>query len=503
MSDSQGAVINVPNYPLSNLVPGVYFSVTPNPANGGQPIQRTLIIGQCLSSGTYAQHVPVQAYGLADVLAGTGSAQSMLYRMYHRYLKSDPLGDIWLLPLYDDPSATKTEITLTVSGPATAAGTLACMIAGIAVNVPVNNGDTATIIAGNIATYINQVSYMPCNASSSAGVVTLYATNGGQSAGDLDVRFNYYGAAGGQAYPAGVSVAVVTVTQGATNPSSGMSIGLANLAQQPFDFIVCPYNDTMSLNLIETLLDPIVGRWSWSQQIYGGCFTAFNGTVGARGSFAAARNDKFTTCMGYYNAPNPVYEWAADYAAACAASLKADPAVPLGGAGDGVDLTMLPPAIAYQDTFANQSTLLAEGVSTYVVEQGGTVRVQRAVNIYTVNAAGDPDPSYRDPETNYTLMACLRDLLSFLTSNFGRKKLVADGTVISGGSNIVTAQTILQAVIARYTYQAAQGLTQEAAAFAKAAQAVNAGNGVVTLYLPYNVANQLRIIAGNVAFEKT
>jgi phage tail sheath gpL-like len=177
--------------------------------------------------------------------------------------------------------------------------------------------------------------------------------------------------------------------------------------------------------------------------------------------------------------------------------------LPLGGAGDGVDMTVIPPPISSQFTFASQQTLLAEGIATYVVEPGGVVRVQRAVNNYTLNPAGQPDTSYQQVETTYTLMACLRDMLAFLSSIYGRKELVDDGTVISGGSNMVAAQTILQSVIARYQTQCNEGLAQGYAAFAAAAQAQNVGNGVVYLYLPYNLANQLFVIAGNVSFFKS
>ena len=176
--------------------------------------------------------------------------------------------------------------------------------------------------------------------------------------------------------------------------------------------------------------------------------------------------------------------------------------MPLGGVGDGVPLTVLPPPVNLRDVFASRQTLLAAGMSTYLVNSAGAVRVERAVNLYTLNPAGQPDSSYRDVEGNYAVMASIRDFLSQLSSQFGRKKLVADGTVIPGGSNMVTSQTVLAAIVARYRTQCSNGLCQNPDQFAQAAEATNAGNGTITAYLPIQVAGQLRVIAGSVAFSK-
>jgi phage tail sheath gpL-like len=448
----------------------------------------------------------VQTVGVSDVNAGSGGPNSMLAQMIADYRATDPLADVWALPLSDDAAATASVDTLTFTGPATAAGALAIMIAGYEIQVPVNVGDTAQTISNNVNAAINSSPPIPGTATvagSAPYAVTLTSDNKGAAAGDIPVVISYYGAAGGETIPAGVGVTIATPTIGATNPSTGLATALANLAAKNFDFIVCPYTDMASLNSISSLLNLTTGRWSWSQQIYGGAFTAFRGTVGQRGTFAATRGgDNFITCLGFNGAPAPAYRWAANYAGACAASLRANPAVPLGGAGDGVDLTMLAPPIASQDVFGSDQTLLTEGVSTYTVS-AGTVRVQRAVNLYTTNTAGQPDASFRDVETNYTLMAVVRDLLSSLSAQFGRKILVADGTPIPGGSLAVTSQTILQAIISRYNYLASLFLVQKPQAFAAAAAATNVGNGVVTLYLPINVANQLRVVAGNVSFSKS
>jgi phage tail sheath gpL-like len=93
-------------------------------------------------------------------------------------------------------------------------------------------------------------------------------------------------------------------------------------------------------------------------------------------------------------------------------------------------------------------------------------------------------------------MWVVRDLRAFLQSNYARKKLVADGSRISAGSNATTAQLIGAAVIARYQYYCSElEICQDYADFAANMISQNAGNGEVKLSLPFNFANQLICVA--------
>ncbi len=89
-----------------------------------------------------------------------------------------------------------------------------------------------------------------------------------------------------------------------------------------------------------------------------------------------------------------------------------------------------------------------------------------------------------------------------MATNYPRVILVADGTPVPYGSAMVTAQTVLASVVGRYKTYCTAGLAQNAQQFAQQAQAQNAGNGLVKLLLPIQVANQLRQIAMLVQFTK-
>jgi phage tail sheath gpL-like len=501
------SVISVPGYPAGNLVPGFYAAFDASNANTATINQQTLIVGQRKGgAATVPLFTPTLVASTSSGISACGNPGGMLARMLARYRKGDSYGTVYLGALADDSSATSTTQVATITGTATAAGALSLYISGDLFSVGVSVGDTGTVVATNAAALVNVTPNATASAAAAAGVLTLTSINGGQAAGDMDVRLNYGGTQAGQAIPAGISVSAFTLTAGAVNPSTIVSgTGMtplqnlfANCGTMNFDFIVFPYTDSASLSALDAFLSQQGGRWSLLQQLYGVGFVAYRGTLGQRTSFSLSRDDQFITGLGYYNSPTSVYEVAADYAAACAVSLRQNPAIPL----QTLALTMAAPPAASLDTQSEQQTSLADGLSTTYVDHGGTVRIQRAVTFYTTNADGLPDNSWRDVETPFTLMACVRGLLQQLSSKFQRKILVADGTSISGGSPMVTSQTILAAANAIYTTQCANGLAQNPTLFIQTSQAQNQGNGTVALLLPYMIADQLRIVAIDISFSK-
>ena len=132
------------------------------------------------------------------------------------------------------------------------------------------------------------------------------------------------------------------------------------------------------------------------------------------------------TAIGAYGSPSPSWYWAADLAAACAVSLRANPAVPL----QDMQLNVLAPIIANRWTISERNTLLYDGVSTYKTNHAGQVFTDRIITTYQTNAAGAPDNSYLDVETMFTLAFIIRDFRTLLLSRFQRRILVADGSRI-------------------------------------------------------------------------
>lgn len=46
------------------------------------------------------------------------------------------------------------------------------------------------------------------------------------------------------------------------------------MADEPFDYIGLPFNDTASVNTLVTEMNDTSGRWSYARQLYGHVYTA-------------------------------------------------------------------------------------------------------------------------------------------------------------------------------------------------------------------------------------
>jgi phage tail sheath gpL-like len=488
--------INFTYYPTSNRVPGVFVEMDPSQANTAQTLQRSLLIGQIVATGTATPDIPVEVESMVQVqnLCGRGS---MLADMATEYLAGDNFGDLWLLPLVDNAAAIHATGTITITGPATAPGTLNLYIAGDRVQAPVYAGDSETVIAASLETAIAANPDLVVTGVAALGVITLTANNKGEAGNDIDLRMNYRGNAGGESTPAGVTVAITAMSGGTANPD--ISLGLANLSDQTYDFIIEPYTDTANLVAMQSFLDDAQGRWSWEQMLYGGAFSAYRGTLGECTAFGTGRNDQHMSIIAFNDSPDPAWAWAAHVGAHCAASLRVDPGLPL----QYISTDLKAPPVASRWSIGERNTLLYDGLSTYRVGDDGTVIIERMATTYQKNAAGATDNSYLDVETMYGLMFVARDLANYLLARYARKKLVTDATLVTAGSNCVTAGMIRASVISEYRALEIAGYVQNSTTFAKNIVAEDAGNGLVKILAPVDLVNQLRQIAILLQFRKS
>jgi phage tail sheath gpL-like len=421
----------------------------------------------------------------------------MLSTMAVNYLKGDTFGDLWLLPLADPPAGVPATGTITITGPATAAGTLNYYIGGERVQIAVAAGDTETILATRLAAAIAADPDVAVHAVEAAGVVTLTAKNAGASGDDIDLRQNYLGALGGEYPVPGVVSTFAPMSTGSASPD--LSAALANLSDKTFDFIVTPYTDTASLDAVKAFLDDITGRWSWEQMLYGGAFSAYRGTLGACTAFGNSRNDQHVSIMSFYDSPDPSWVWAAQIGAACANSLRVDPGLPL----QYITTQLKAPPVASRFDIGERNTLLYDGMSTFRTGDDGSVIIERMCTTYQKNSAGATDDSYLDVETLYGLMFVARDLANYLLTRYARKKLVSDTTQILAGSNCVNAPMIKASTCAEYRALEAGGYVQNSAQFAAGIVVEDAGGGLVKILAPVDLVNQLRQIAILLQFRKS
>jgi len=161
--------------------------------------------------------------------------------------------------------------------------------------------------------------------------------------------------------------------------------------------------------------------------------------------------------MGSNLTPTAPWIWAAVNAAVAAGSLNVDPARPL----QTLRLPgILPPAPEHRWRLEERNMLLFDGISTYNVDAGGNVLIERQITTYQTNAFGVPDPSYLDVNTPATLGYIRFAIRARITQKFPRHKLADDGTRADPGQAIVTPSDIRNELLVLFRELEAKGLVE-------------------------------------------
>lgn len=480
------------NIPPNLRVPLFYAEVDNSMANSGQVSQRALIIGQITATGSATPNVPVISQGVSDAIE-KGGAGSVLALMTQAYRNADSFGEVWYLPLEDATAALAASGSVTVSAPATANGVLYLYIGGVRIAQTVLYTQTVAEVATALMVTINSTPNLPVVASIDSGnKVTLTAVNKGPLGNDIDLRLNYRGSLGGESMPVGLAVTLEQMSGGATAPD--LEEALANCGDKDFDFIAMPYTDSASLDALKNFLNDTTGRWSWQQQIYGHYFAVRRGTLGELTTFGVTRNDQHGSVMGIYDSPTPTWLCAASLTGAAANSLRVDPARPLQTI---VIPGVLPPPEESRFTLSDRNILLYDGISTFTVADDGTVAIENLITTYQQNSFGQPDDSYLQIETLFTLAYVLRQMRIMVTSKYARVKLADNGTRFAPGSAIVTPNIIRADLIAKYRQLEYDGFVQGGDVFKQGliVERNSSNPNRVDVLWPGILINQLRILA--------
>ena len=479
------------NIPQNLRVPLFYAEVDNSMANSGQTTSRALIIAQKTADGTAEANIPSICQGIGDAIA-KGGAGSMLGMMVEAYRANDSFGELWTVALEDNESAVGSTGSITVSGAPTNTGVIYLYIGGVKVTQKVVVGQDVDMIATNLATTINGTFNLPVTAAAESGKVTITAINKGTCGNDIDLRLNYRGNLGDETTPEGLTLIIEQMSGGKVNPN--LDVALANLGDTEFDYIACPYTDSDSLDALKAFLNDQTGRWSWTQQLYGHYFSVRKGTLGELTTFGTSRNDQHGSVMGVNNSPTPSYIWASALTATAANSLRVDPARPL------QTLTIsgvLAPAQENRFELGDRNVLLWDGISTFTVADDGTVSIENLITTYQKNKYGQPDDSYLQIETLFTLAYVIRAMRSAITSKYARVKLADNGTRFAPGSAIVTPNTIKGELIAQFSTLEYNGYVQGKERFKEGliVERNPTNPNRVDVLWPGALINQLRIFA--------
>jgi phage tail sheath gpL-like len=451
--------ISFSTVPDKELIPGLYIETAAD--NPALPNQNTLIIGQ---TKTGQPNLPVFISSAKTAVKQFGS-RSQLASMVQSYLAADLTNvGVWVLPYADAGGSTAATGSISITGTATAAGTLFFYVGGRYIPVAVASGDTGATVATNVAAafqaYVDSSDtriaalkrqkdkhrhhrffvgcQLPLTAAingSTATQVDLTASNKGTAGNGIDVQLNYLGSTGQEVTPPGLTVAITQLSGGAVDPDiSGLDAILVNT---PYDFIVIPWNTTTQLNSMQTFLST---RWAANRDLWGGCFAArrSSGSNGNDAStFGLTRNDPHTLVVHYEpGMPPPEWDVAAVFAGAFAQSSRSDPGMPTHNLALPV---LLGPHRDKHFADNTRAQLLGNGCALMKYEADHSCRILRAVTTSQFDENGAPDQSYLDMETNYLLMAVNRTLRGDYLAAFPRAKLADDGTTFGPGSQFTVS----------------------------------------------------------------
>lgn len=489
-------MISFNQIPVTIRTPGQYIEFDNTRALGGLPAinHKILVIGQRLTAGTVAELIATQVTSAdqAEQFFGRGS---MLSAMLKQLKAVNRWTECWAIAIDDLDAGVAAAGEIAFSGSPTVAGTLNLMIAGMRVRVGIASGATAAAIATAVAAAINAQTDLPVTAAVDGVVTTqvnVTARHKGLTGNDIDIRLNYYV---GEATPAGLTVAITAMADGAGNPD--IDDVIAAIGDTQYHTIIMPYTDAPNLTSLETEL---ADRWGPMRQLEGRAYAGASGSHATLTTLGESRNSPHVTTVGAFKSPTPPWLWAAAWGGTIAYYGNIDPArpfqtLPLPG--------LLPPAEADRFTQEERNLLLFDGISTFLVDAGGVVLIERAITMYRLNAYSIADISYLNVNTMLTLAYLRYSVRARIAQKFPRHKLADDGTNFGPGQAIVTPNVIRGELIALFSQWEEAGLAENIEQF-KADLIVERNQSDpdrIDALIPPDVINQLRVFAGQIQFR--
>jgi len=486
--------ISFNDIPADLRLPGSYIEFDNRLAGNAAINFKVVIFGQRLATGVVASDIPtrVNTKAQAEAFFGRGS---MLAEQVGAIKNAYSFMETWVIASDDGVAGAAAATSVTVTGSAVSAGTLALYIAGTRVRIGIALSDTADEITSKIVAAINADTSLPVIAEVNGTItnqVDLVCKWKGETGNSIDIRLNYYD----EKTPEGMSVAITAMSGGTANPD--ITSAIASLGDDWYNWIVMPYTDPANIVLLESEL---IERWGPLRQIGCRAFSAFRGTHAQTGSFGNGRNNPHISYIGTNEVPEPPYIWAAINAIIAAKSLAIDPARPL--------QTLTLPGLKapervkrWSDTERNQ--LLFDGIATYTVAQDGSVQIERQITSYQTNAAGLADDSYLDINTPETLERFRFKQRALFAQKYPRHKLAKDDARVSAGQAIMQPKIARIELLGLYREMEELGWVQDYEGYSEALIVeVDADDGNrLNVYDSPLLVGQLRVTAIHSEFRK-
>lgn len=506
MSGSTSAVTltsappNFTEIPVSWRVPGSYMevkatvnenAVLPFPACG-------LVFGQMYEAGTATAGVPVRinSASQAQTLFGAGSQVAM---MCAAWILANPYTPFYAVGLADAANAAKASGSVTISGAATAPGTLIVRVSGVPVQVGVNIGDTAAEVAANLYAQLNMQGqpgypWLPSvtpSYAAGAAVVNLTCGHGGTLGNNVDVRVDV---SNGNSIPAGLTVQIAPMSGGATDPDPAITAAIGALSRWYTD-IAFPWTDAENRGVLSSYLAQAYGAMA---QKDAQAYVVLDATYGTALNFAA--NSQYICALAVQNSYTAPWILAAVFAAVCCYQSAAQPSLQM----KSVALPgIVAPDEADRFTPDERQQLLQAGLSTFTVDDSGAMLLERVVTTRRFDDAGNPTSAYFDLNSTKVPTRVRYDWNAYIDETWPRNLLCDDDTLAAQyNPSAVTPNKLKASWTSRSAVYEQNGWIQNSAQLAK--QSVfnidpNDGNRVDARQ-PIQIMGNLMVLAGSLQF---
>ena len=403
----------VTSVPASKRRPNAYSEYKFVPA-GQQLVPlplRVVAVGVGSAAGTAAIETPVQVFDEddADTKAGRGSDLAlMLRKMFEQSALQGASPEIWAVRIAA-PAGVAAANTITVTGPATASGTLTIRVAGRPINVGVSTGDAAATIASAIKAQLDTLAgegSLPGTAGVAGAVVTLTHPHAGVTGNDVVLATESPVAGVGIAYAQSVAgTGVVDITA-----------AIDSLYDKQYDGIAIANHAAAD---IADLTAHLAAAWGYSQQKPRHFFVGERGSLGTALALATAANDKGVIVLNAEGTGSTPGEVAA--AGVLSWFAYEEPNINM----DGQKLALYAPIASLAYTDSEIESALAGGVTPLVPTADGFLQIERLTTTATT-IGGQPSEVLREPANSRTAAYMGRQIAARFASEFRRETLVTD-----------------------------------------------------------------------------
>ncbi len=397
--------------------------------------QKIAAIGQYNSGKTPDDYLPrlISSVAEAKTLYGPGS---MLAIMIEALWKGKGTVPVTAFPVPDAGAGTAANNgTITVSTPSTGSGTIALYIAGKRVAVGVSGVKTVDEIATLIAAAITANPNLPATGAAATGVVTLTAKWKGTTGNDISIKLDL-GVGDDINEPAGVTIAIVAMSNGATDPTFASGTNpFENFGDTWYTWTDYPYNDDTLLDVLEAAgndrNDPAVKR-----QFAGVC-----GYVDTRSNFLTwldDRNSAWTTPFPVEDSPNMPLEIASALIGVAARRAQANPGRPY----RALTLPSILPGTGALWTYGQRDQVVKAGGSTFKVSSDGKVRIEDLITTRTKNDLEEDDSSMRATERIANIQAKIYSIDTIFNSEPFVSGVVVDDAAVTDVDYAIRPKTV-------------------------------------------------------------